>query len=69
MVLCKGPAFARNCFNPFLPQSFSGNLNSETGSDFLLDLKLNLHSGTQQELTLALVAYSISSNKRIKIIF
>ena len=38
MVLYKGPAFARNCFNPVLPQSFCGNVNSETGSDFLLNL-------------------------------
>ena len=59
MVLCKGPSFARNCFNSFLPQywyciSFCGNLNSATGSDFLLNLLLNLHSGIQQELTIAL---------------
>ena len=65
----------RNCFNSFLPQywyciSFCGNLNSATGSDFLLDLKLNLHSGTQQELTIAFgsLQYIIQFENKDKIL-
>ena len=43
IILIKMMSTTRNCFNSFLPQywyciSFCGNLNSATGSDFLLDL-------------------------------
>ena len=43
IILSKMMSTTRNCFNSFLPQywyciSFCGNLNSATGSDFLLDL-------------------------------